>query len=406
VSGGFNYQRAWSDDFTSDFQFYGTAYELQAVNQDVVNNQQLFQENDVLESGAKIQGTYRFTEKIKGTLGYQFNETGITNFEQINNPFFERSDKQVLRTNSVYTQLDYQPSNNTVLHTGFRVNHINKFNETTFEPRLSASHRFLENFTIEVLGELKSQTTSQIVDFQNDFLGIENRRWVLSRPDEIPIIKSKQLSAGLSFSKKGWLVSAEPYIKEVEGITSQSQGFQNQFTSERTHGSYTAKGIDFLLNKRFTTINTWLSYSYAKNDYTFENFSPQKFPNNIDIRHTLTYGINYSLKNFNISGGFNWHTGKPTTLLVSGNEIIDNELNFGPPNTATIKDYLRVDISGTYNFSIGKTAKGFIGVSIWNLLDNDNVVNHFFRISDSNEIEEIDEFALRFTPNFSLRVRF
>lgn len=406
VSGGFYYKRQWNTDWSTDFQFYGTAYELQASNQDVVNNQRLFQENDVLESGARLTLHHQFSENIGGRLGYQFNETGITNFEQINNPFFERTDKQVIRTHGFFAETQLQPLTNTSINAGVRVNHVGKFDEVLVEPRVSFNHRFLNYFTIEILGELKSQTTSQIVDFQNDFLGVENRRWVLSRPDEIPIIKSRQISAGLTFSRKGWLVNVEPYLKEVDGITSQSQGFQNQFVNERTHGSYTTKGIDFLLNKNFKNITTWLSYSYAKNDYTFEAFTPSEFPNNIDIRHTFTYGINYSFKNFNLSGGFNWHTGKPTTSLVEGREIIDGELNFGPPNNANIKDYLRVDVSGTYQFKLSKKIDAFIGASIWNLLDTDNVVNHFFRLNDEQEIEEIDEFALGFTPNFSFRVHF
>ncbi|MBX2827690.1 MAG: TonB-dependent receptor [Flavobacteriaceae bacterium] len=406
VSGGFYYKRQWNDRWSTDLQFYGTAYELQASNQDVVNNQRLFQENDVLESGVRLTTSHQFSDKILGRVGYQFNETGITNFEQINNPFFERTDKQVIRTQSFFAETSIQPLPNTSINAGLRLNHVGKFNELLWEPRLSFSHRFLNYFTVELLGELKSQTTSQIIDFQNDFLGVDNRRWVLSRPGQIPIIKSQQASAGLTFSRKGWLVNAEPYLKKVDGITTQSQGFQNQFVNERTYGSYNAWGIDFLVNKNFKNISTWLSYSYAKNDYEFEELIPSQFPNNLDIMHTFTYGINYNFKNFNLSGGFNWHTGKPTTLLVEGEEIVDGELNFQRPNGANIKDYLRVDVSGTYEFKLSNSLNAFIGASIWNLLDTDNVVNHFFLIDDDMQIEEVDEFALGFTPNFSFRIIF
>ena len=68
--------------------------------------------------------------------------------------------------------------------------YIEKFSDIYFEPRISFSQRFLSNFRIELLGELKSQTTSQIIDLQNDFLGVEKRRWVLSNNEDIPIIKS------------------------------------------------------------------------------------------------------------------------------------------------------------------------------------------------------------------------
>jgi hypothetical protein len=65
----------------------------------------------------------------------------------------------------------------------------------------------LDDFTFEVLGEFKHQNTSQIINFQNDFLGIEKRRWQLTNDQDIPIIRSKQISSGLNFSKAGWLAS-------------------------------------------------------------------------------------------------------------------------------------------------------------------------------------------------------
>lgn len=406
ISGGLYYKRQWNDHLNTELQLYGSSYELQALNSDILNDQALLQENDVLESGFKLNANYRFSENLDGSLGYQLNETGITNFEQINNPFFEVTDKQVLLTNSIYASTRYRPFPSTTLNLGMRVNHISKFDAILLEPRVSLNYRFLEYVTFEILGELKSQTTSQIIDVQNDFLGVEKRRWVLSRPDEIPMVKGQQLSAGITVNRKGWLASAEPYIKKVDGITSQSQGFQNQFQNQRTHGSYTTMGVDFLVNKRFKKVNTWLSYSYAENDYQFDAFVPSSFDNNIDVRHNLTYGLTYAIDDFNISGGFNWHSGKPTTLLVSGNERIDGDLNFDSPNEENIKDYIRFDISGTYDFTIGKKAKAFVGISIWNLFDTDNVVDHFFRINELDEVEEVDEFALGFTPNLSFRITF
>jgi hypothetical protein len=406
-SGGLYYRRNWNESFTTDVQFYGSSYSLRATNFDLLNNQRLLQNNDVLENGFKARIFYNLSPATSLMAGYQFNETGITNFEQINNPFFERTDKQVIRTNSGFVQANLRPKNsNTTITGGVRLNHVSKFNEFLFEPRLSVNYQFLRYFSIDIAGELKSQTTSQIIDLQNDFLGVENRRWVLAKEGEIPILKSEQLSAGISYSRNGWLVNAEPYIKKIDGITTQSQGFQNQFETARTHGSYTVKGVDVLINKRFKEVNTWLSYSYAENDYTFDNLMPSSFPNNLDIRHTFTYGINYSLNDFNISGGFNWHSGKPITLLVPGNEIVDGQLNFDTPNASNIDDYIRVDISGTYKFTFGKNMDAFAGISFWNLLDTRNELNSFYRINTDGEHEKIRENSLSFTPNATFRINF
>ena len=69
-----------------------------------------------------------------------------------------------------------------------------------FEPRFNLSYQFIDDLFLEVLGEQKSQVTSQSIDLQTDFLGVENRRWVLSNPENRPVIESQQISAGLNLS--------------------------------------------------------------------------------------------------------------------------------------------------------------------------------------------------------------
>lgn len=406
-SAGINYERVWNDRLRTDVQIYATNYQLRATNFDIINAQRLVQQNDILESGVRLRTAYEFSEQSSAMAGYQFNETGITNFEQINNPFFERSDKQVIRTNSLFSEYTWRSGSlQTTMIAGVRLNHIGKFNEILVEPRFSFNHRFLKHFSLDIAAEIKSQTTSQIIDFQNDFLGIENRRWVLARRDEIPIVKGQQLSVGINYSRKGWLIDVEPYLKNIRGITTQSQGFQNQFENTKTHGEYRVFGIDFLLNKRFKKINTWLSYSYAKNDYRFEELVPVEFPNNIDIRHTFTYGITYALDRFKISTGINWHSGRPVTNLVKNYEIVEGSLNFDSPNASNIKDYVRVDLSGTYSFKLSKKLEAFAGVSFWNLLNSTNELNYFHMLKNSDETEKISEFALSFTPNATIRIGF
>ncbi|NNJ81039.1 MAG: TonB-dependent receptor, partial [Flavobacteriaceae bacterium] len=179
-----------------------------------------------------------------------------------------------------------------------------------------------------------------------------------------------------------------------------------QLENVRTHGSYTVRGVDLLINKRFKKVNTWFSYSYAENDYTFESLTPSSFPNNIDIRHAVTYGINYYVNDFKLSGGFNWHSGKPITRLIQENQIVDGQLNFDLPNASNIDDYIRVDISGTYSFQLTEKLNAFAGISFWNLLDTRNELNSFYRINNDGEHEKVTENSLAFTPNATFRISF
>ena len=406
IAGAIYYNRIWNNSLQTTFEGYETDYTLKAVNVNVLDSQRFLQENVVSETSLKLKMDYAFDEKFNLLAGYQFVETEITNLDDVDDPLFRSLISEVVRNHSVFSEIGFRsPSGNTNSKGGIRLNYIDKFKKTLLEPRLSFTQRFLENFTFELLGEFKNQYTSQIINFQNDFLGIEKRRWQLANNKEIPIIKSKQISAGLHFSRNGWLVSANGYYKYVDGITAQSQGFQNQYEFVKSTGSYDVKGLDVLLRKKISGFNFWLSYSFMDNQYTFKNLQPNAFPSNLDIKHAITFGSAYSIKNLKIAAGLNWHSGKPSTSPIIGNEIFNDEINYSAPNSSRLSDYMRIDISARYNFSISQKIKADAGVSVWNILDRENEINNFYRI-ENEEVIETQQRSLGITPNAGLRVYF
>jgi TonB-dependent Receptor Plug Domain len=406
IAGALYYNRIWNDKLKTTFEAYETDYKLKAVNVNILDSQRFLQENVVSETSLKLKVDYKLTNKIHLLSGYHFVETEVTNLDDVDTPIFRLLVSEVVRTHGLFSELGLKSlDRNTNLNIGVRYNYINKFNKSILEPRLSFSQRFLDHFYVEVLGEFKHQNTSQIINFQNDFLGIEKRRWQLSNNADIPILKSKQVSIGLNYSKKGWLVSAEGYYKNIDGITTQSQGFQNQFEFLKVAGSYEVTGVDFILRKNIQNFNAWLSYSYMNNTYTFKSLSESTFSSNYDITHSVTIGTVYSSKKLKISGGLNWHTGKPTTKPVFQNEIVDNTINFATTNSSRLEDYLRVDISAMYNFKLGEKSYANFGLSVWNVFDKENEINNFYRINEGSVNETIQK-SLGLTPNAVLRVYF
>ncbi len=398
------YNRIWSDKFVTSAQLYFSDYQLGAINFDVLNDQRLIQENKILDTGLKLEARIALNNTLDLFTGYQLSEVGITNLVDINNPIFRRLIKKVLRTHAVFAEGNFSSiSGNTNLRLGLRTNYYEKFNRFILEPRLAFNQKFLSHFSFELLGEMKSQTTTQVIDLQNDFLGVEKRRWVLANEDDIPIVESKQISAGLRYQQGDFLASLEGYIKEVNGITSSSQGFQNQFQYLRSSGSYTVNGLDFLINQRIGKFTTWLSYSFAENKYDFPEFDPSVFPNNLDIRHTTTFGISFQTDKFQLSAGLNWRTGKPFTV---GTDIVDGDIIYESPNSSRLDDYLRIDLSAKYWFQISNKVRGEFGISLWNISDNQNIVNIYYNEDDNGNLETIQQFALGFTPNFMFRVSF
>ncbi|BAO75747.1 TonB-dependent receptor plug domain-containing protein [Winogradskyella sp. PG-2] len=406
IAGAVQYSKIWNRKWRTNFEVYETDYKLKSVNSNILDAQRFLQENKVSETSVKLKADYTVNDKLQLLNGYHFVETEITNLDDVDNPLFRSLISEVVRTHGVFSQLSYRSKDrNTNLNSGLRYNYIGKFDKHLLEPRLSFSHKFLDHFSVEVLGEFKHQTSSQIINFQNDFLGIEKRRWQLSNDEDIPVISSRQASLGLSYNKSGWLISADVYYKKVKGITTQSQGFQNQYEFVRTSGFYDVRGVDFIVRKQMNNFNSWFSYSYMNSNYHFNALPETSFPSNFDVTHALTFGTNYTSKRLKMSAGLNWNSGRPKTSPVLGNEIIDNEINFDTTNSDQLQAYLRVDISALYNFKLGKTKFANLGVSIWNLLDKNNVINNFYRFN-GDSVDEIKQQSLGITPNVVFRVNF
>ncbi|CAM1341157.1 TonB-dependent receptor plug domain-containing protein [Tenacibaculum amylolyticum] len=403
VTTGITYTRKWHDRLTTRVQKYFTYYNLSSKNADIQNQQILEQENEIQDNGLQIETAYTLNSNTSLMAGYQFSQVAISNLEHVDNPFFRRFIKQVLLTHALYGQYNYT-SHNISLKAGIRANYFDKFNRFSIEPRFSFNYKFLPNFRLLATGELKSQAVSQIIDLQDDFLGIEKRRWILANNSTVPIITSKQLSLGISYKENDLLISGEVYIKDVDGITARSQGFQNQFQFMNDIGSYKIQGIDFLINKKFKNINTWLSYSYNVNNYAFNSLNnAESFPNNVDIRNVINLAGTYTYKDLKFALGVHWFTGKPFTRPVDITPLGDGII-YENPNSSRITDYLRLDTSVNYSFKIGN-AKATSGLSLWSILDKRNLLNVYYDIENSS-ISEIENISLRITPNASFRIEF
>ncbi|EDP97895.1 putative outer membrane protein probably involved in nutrient binding [Kordia algicida OT-1] len=405
---GLTYTREWSPAFSTQLQFYTSNYNLEATNFNITDNQRLFQENDLADSAIKLHTKYRINENFTIESGYQFSEIGITNIQDVSNPQFRSDRKEVMRNHAVYSEVHYfSDSYRTMLTFGIRGNRYGKIDTFRFEPRLNFRQQFSNHFSLLVLGEYKSQAISQVIDLQNDFLGIEKRRWTLANGTSVPLIESKQASVGVQYNKNNLLITAEAYVKDVDGITTRSQGFQNQFQFVNAVGSYTTHGIDVLFNKKWHDFNTWLSYSLSKNDYEFTSLNNgEQFPNNLDITHNLTLGGTYSWNDFEFSLGTYFRTGRPTTS-VGDPSVVNGEINYNSPNAENLEDYFRTDFSTTYRLTLSKKKKIYakIGLSVWNIFDQQNVLNEYYNL-DNQVVSQIQNRALGITPNLSFRVDF
>ncbi len=412
---GLSWQRQWTPNFTSTASIQGTHYLLDALNRDIFTLQEINQENEVLDLGAKLDTRTTLSQRFQLFSGYHFSEVGIANLQDVNIPRFRDYEKDVLRSHILYGNFVYRSKDKkSRLNAGARVNYFEKFSELLFEPRIHAYQELSNGFAVEASGEFKSQSLTQRIDLQSDFLGVEKRRWVLANGTDVPIKKSKQASLGLLYNKSNWFINLEGFLKKVDNITSKSQGFQNQFQFSSETGSYTVYGLEVTVNKKLGDFSAWISYGYGKNDVQFENFIPTEFANNADIRHSVNVASVYTLNNFKFALGLNWRTGKPYTIpkeeappiIGDGFLVID----FDTPNAERLTDYLRLDFSAEYVWNISERVDAVFNLALLNLTDEKNSLNIRYALDNNldfqSDINRIEETSLGFTPNFSFQVLF
>jgi len=403
TAGYLRYDQRWSNRFKTKLYASVMDYKQASVNFDVLTGQEHILDNEVLETDFKAEGAYYLNNTWDLEAGLQLVETGILNFRDINVPAFRSLSKEVLRTTSLYAQGNVHIQEHTTIAAGVRINHFDKLARYRVEPRLAVVSKLGGPFSVEVLAETKSQTAVQVVDFQTDFLGVENRKWELVNGATIPLLTSSQASVGLNYQKKSWLVSFEGFVKQVDGVVTASQGFLNQFEFERTAGSYVARGVELLVNPRFGNLNSWLTYSFLNSDYTFADLVPPEFRNNFDIAHTVSVGLTYQLNSLELSAGVNYRSGVPFTEPQGVNSN-NNEILFGFPNALSLDAYLRVDFSAKYKFQLSNRWSGNCGIAIWNLTNRANIINNLTSVTAQGGLAQINQKALGITPNASVRL--
>ncbi|WP_273565975.1 TonB-dependent receptor [Maribacter halichondriae] len=414
LSLGGSIESHWSDTFSTHLNAYSSQYELDSENTTVNGQQSLTQTNRVLERGAKLNTHYKMDSKLHWLNGYQFSETGILNFTDVDQPPFKSDILEVMHTHSVFSEIGYESSNQKFLaRVGGRLNYFNNldtFDEIVVEPRLNMHYALTDNLKVEFLGEFKSQATNQIVDLEQNFLGIEKRRWILSDGNQLPITKSKQASLGFNYNYRDLYVSLESFYKEVNGISTETQGFQNPFQFGGEIGKYEVKGVEFLVNNKTNDYSLWFSYAFNLNDYYFEDVVPNTFPNNLDIRHTFTLAGTYTYNNFRFGVGLNYRTGKPFTEPFEENPInttfFPSRINYSEANSSRLPEYLRADASAIYDFDLSPEVGASIGVSVLNFTDRTNILDTYYRLNENDEIEKVENVSLGLTPNFSFRLSF
>lgn len=299
---------------------------------------------------------------------------------------------------------------------GFRYSYYDVTDAFYFEPRLNSEFKLNKRVKFKSGWGDYYQFANRVL--REDISSGSRDFWILADDINVPVSKATHYIAGISYETLDYLFDIEGFYKEMDGLSEYSFRIKRDFRQmdydeSFFSGSGTAKGIEFLAQKKFGKLNGWVSYTLSEVMYNFPELSEDLFPASHDATHEFKIVGLYKYKKWDFGATWVYATGKPYTAPEGGYEIdlIDGGTQdfvaFGDKNGLRLPDYHRLDISANYNFQIGERKKtpGRIGLSLFNLYDRKNIWYKEFEILDG-EIVETDVSFLGFTPNVSISLKF
>ncbi len=414
----FKWKHQTSQSKTENISLYFSNYESTYFNKSLIGSEldeRNTRNNFITDVGLNLKIDRRINQLQNITFGYQISNS-IVGIEVLQEELIDTIDNIDNSTNTenlknaLFVEYNYNSKKSSVVGLGLRTVHYSSLGDIFLEPRINTEWNLIKGLWIKGSIERRHQPISQIIEFDQGELRLENSTWRLSNKSDSPILRSDQISTGILFDKNNWTIDLDLYYKELTGLTTFTNGFGNP-EGKFDDGESIVRGIDVLIKKRINNYRVWAGYTYNNIRFDFPNIQVGDFPGNNDISHSFRVSNTFHLNNFEISLAWQYRTGAPYTPIRSFDEET-SLVSYGKINSARLKDYHRMDASAIYNFKINKSKniRAQLGLSILNLYNRKIPISYTYITEDEGEGSELQQviqrFSLGLTPNASFRVFF
>jgi len=418
---------------------YSNDYQLTFVNSEEEEEERYINNvyNDIKDEGVIIRTNYQLQPNLGLQVGYDYNQKEVNFSAEITSEFeedlmdfnFGRG-----RFHNVFASLNYQQQN-LQINGGIRATYFVEANHTATAPRVNVQYALSDQLKLKISGGVFQQYISQLKEFGDNALGLNNQVWVLNQgEDEDDILQTaKKIAGGFVYHHQGWLVDLEGYYHQTDGLSTLGPSFGTSSAAsdidDFSTGSSKSIGIDLLVKKGWRNYQTWLNYSLSKVSFDFPNIFDDAFTASNEQRHNLSLVNSYTYKKWNVSLSYQYKTGLPYTRGIGVDSDVDLEdleetgdvaestfyfVDYADPNADRLPDYSRLDIGISYRPTFkNPSLKGELTFSVINLLNKTNTFRRDYFIDDLEDEEGefirpqlfgTDKRLLKRTPLVSLRV--
>ncbi|WP_235298615.1 TonB-dependent receptor [Portibacter marinus] len=210
---------------------------------------------------------------------------------------------------------------------------------------------------------------------------------VISNADNVPIMKSAQVTLGMNYFKEGWKFNADFFVRENTGILeqvlerpgviNQVNVFQNN-TYISLQGVNHVRGIDVTSGLEKENFSGLLSYTYSKSEDRFPRlFNNDPIPDQNNRTHQINLFASYQLNSWTFSSTYIYGSGVYTLNRIALPEGVKRNQIKPSDLFRQLPAYRRFDINTSYRLPLKKGTMHF-DLGIFNLLDYENINSEIF----------------------------
>ena len=374
--------------------------------------------NEIKDEKLAISYNYKPSKTWAFDFGYDysFKETNYNLELRINvEPDYEDINNTLGDFHNFFTAVNYQ-QRNFHLNAGLRLTNYPQHSTTFYSPRLNLQYALNPHLKFNASAGVFHQFISQLINFGQNELQIDNAVWVLSGEETNSSMRADKFALGLTYDFQTWLFNAEAYYHKVMGLNTLYAPVTGRVEFDFSPGSSTAKGIDFLLKKRWAHYSIWANYSLSEVRYQFPDLLDGSFYGTNDNRHNFSLVNNWSYNRWTFSLSWQWHSGLPYSIPQIEEDINEETeerfyyTDYEDLNDQRLRDYSRVDLGIQYRLQFKQSKyKAEIALSLINLLNRSNALSREYFIEgigeDGEEIAlfEVERKLLRRTPQVLIR---
>ena len=283
-----------------------------------------------------------------------------------------------------------------------------------YEPRIAISFQPVKGLKFKSAWGNYYQLCTRVI--REDVLEGSKDFWLLADGSSIQVSSSEHYIMGMSYEIGNFLFDVEAYYKTLDGLIEYSLRTTNNFRIARTQEEYFyngygyAKGIEFLVQKKYGMNTGWIAYTLSEVKHTFPDLN---YGNSYNASHDQPNEFKAvymrKIKKIDLSATFVYATGKPYTAPESEYQLtlLDgstyNYIHVSDKNSIRLPDYHRMDIALSYTWTGVKSDKS-ISFSIFNVYNHTNIWYKEYNISE-DQVTVTNVNYLGFTPNLSFSIR-